>query len=171
MSKSHNIVISNFLLFRRSLLNRLSSVKVHKILMNYGLCKFITCIWNHSIGNDTSISCDTDITCTCSNIHKGNVKHTEAFRNCNINSSNRLQCKISNLKSCFLNCRIKSVNNILWKKCYNNNLFYLVSLMTFESCKYLTIEIILHDRVAYTIELVLLVFILLKNTLCLINTH
>ena len=111
--------------------NLFSSIKINKISLCNNFCYFITGKWNHSICYNASIFCETYIRCPRTDIYKSDIKKSVLFRNSNIHSRNRLECKACHMKSCIFNCLIKSVNDFLWKKCcnkFNSDFFCFMSL-------------------------------------------
>ena len=139
MGNTHNIFICNFLFCCGSKLHRLSGLKINQEILYQYFCQFITSTWNHSICNNTSISCKRNIGCTSTNINQRNIQHSKIFWNCNINRCNWLQCHISNIKPYMSNCCIKTIYNIFRKKRYDNIFSYFCCLMIFQTNKWFII--------------------------------
>ena len=133
LCKSHYILELNnpFFFITCFNFNLLSSIKINKISLCNNFCYFITSKWNHSICYNASIFCETYIRCPRTDIYKSDIKKPVLFRNSNIHSRNRLECKACHMKSCIFNCLIKSVNDFLRKKCcnkFNSDFFCFMSL-------------------------------------------
>ena len=155
MLDKHDILVCNLILNATCQLNILRCLEVYQIVLHDQLGNLISRQRNHTVCNDTSISGNRDIGGTCADIYQGDIQQSIILRNCNIDSCNRLQGHVCHGKSCHSYCCIKSIYNILWQECNDNILTDTVCLMGLQTRKWLIIQIILHHRISYTVELIL----------------
>ena len=132
----------------------------------------VSCYRNHSISCDCSILCNGNIAGSRTDIHQCHIQHTKFFRNCHLNSCNRLQCQICHMQISQFHCFIQAVYHIIRKECCDQIYCDGLCLMPFQISHLITIHIISHGRISHAIKFHIIIrIVLLEFFICLFYSH
>ena len=88
-----------------------------------------------------------------------------------INNRLAIMVKLQGLKPRLLHRGIQTVNNFLWQKCSKEFGRNCPSLVTFQSCHQVSVQIIMYNRMSDTIKnKVVIIFVLMNLAVSLFNT-
>ena len=171
LRQSHNIQIFNRLLDSCLSFDLLRGIKIYQTMLNDNICETVSRHGNHSVGRNSSILCNGNIAGACPHIHQRHIQHAKLLRNGYLNGGNGLQRHVCHMQPRQLHRLVETVHHIIRQKRGDQVHRHMLYLVALQVSNLVTVHIVTHRRIAYTVKFHIRIIGFLKFLVGLLHPH